>query len=125
MLSIKNAISIINNMSKNKINKININISNDIIKLLNILVDYNIVEYTFINKHTVCLKLKYKNYEPILKSLKYIRGSSRKNINYNYAKKEFDNKKAIYILTTNMGLVTLEKAIYNNTGGIILYKIII
>jgi ribosomal protein S8 len=113
-------------MLTNKSNRASILLSNsETIELLNTLVDLNAIEYYFITKFSVSVKLKYKDFEPILKSIKCFSRYSNSNITLSFAKKELNNKKSIYIVQTSLGILTLDKAVYNNVGGMILYKITI
>jgi len=126
MSKIAKSVSIINTMLTNKSNRASILLSNsETIELLNTLVDLNVIEYYFITKFSVSVKLKYKDFEPILKSIKCFSRYSNSNITLSFAKKELNNKKSIYIVQTSLGILTLDKAVYNNVGGMILYKITI
>ena len=51
--------------------------------LLNVLVDFNAIEYYFLTKSSISIKLRYKDFEPILKSIKCLKGYTNKNIKSN------------------------------------------
>jgi ribosomal protein S8 len=126
MSKLKKTISVINIMLINKCNKATILTYDDnVIKLLNVLVDFNAIEYYFLTKSSISIKLKYKDFEPILKSIKCLKSYTNKNIKLNFAKKELNNRKSVYLVQTNIGILTLDKAVYNNLGGIVLYRITI
>jgi ribosomal protein S8 len=120
--SIKN-LNLINLAAKN--NKINIKIiiNKQTIKILNILTDYNLIEYKLEPGYSALVTIKYYNSKPVLKSINFMGGRFKNNIKRPYAVSESNNKKAFYIMQTPTGLKTMESATFSGHGGIILFKI--
>lgn len=120
--SVKN-INLINLAAKN--NKINVRIviNKQTIKILNLLTEYNLIEYIIESKYFALVTLKYLNNKPSLKSINFMGGRFKNNIKHSYAISEINNKKALYVVQTPKGLKTLESATFIGHGGIIILKI--
>jgi ribosomal protein S8 len=120
--SVKN-LNLINLAAKN--NKINVKIitNKQTLKILNLLTDYNLIEYTLESGYSALVTLKYLNSKPILKSINFMGGRFKNNVKKSYAVSEINNKKAFYIMQTPMGLKTMESAIFAGHGGLILFKV--
>ena len=123
MLNSIKSINLINIAAKN--NKINVRIviNKQTIKILNLLTDYNLIEYTTESKYFALITLKYLNSKPVLKSINFMGGRFKNNIKKSYAISEINNKKALYIIQSPEGLKTIESATFAGHGGIILFKI--
>lgn len=120
---IKN-INLINLAAKN--NKIitTLQVTKSITQILDILVEYNMIEYQILNTKAI-VNLHYSNLRPTVKSINYMGGNYYNNINYIYAKKELSNKKSFYLVRTSLGIMTLESAVKQRLGGTLLFKITI
>lgn len=115
----------INLAVKSKKIKTLVKINPSVEKVLNILVDYNLIEYKRLDQSTADVYLKYKDNNPILKKINYMGGTYKNSISFNGLKKEVENKKAIFIVLTNIGTVSGECAVKNKQGGIVLFKLTI
>lgn len=120
--SIKN-INLINLAAKNNKISVKIIVNKQTIKILNLLADYNLIEYTIESTHFAIVSLKYLNSKPSLKSINFMGGRFKNNIKKTYAISEINNKKAFYIVQTPVGLKTMESATFAGHGGIVLFKI--
>ena len=123
MLTVVKSINLINVAARNQ--KLNITISSNanVRKVLNILTDYNLIEYETVSAHIDKVTLKYKNQASALKSIRFMGGRNKNNVTHKYAIKELNNKKALYIVQTTKGLTSLENAVYMGEGGILLFRI--
>lgn len=123
MLTVIKSINLINVAARNQ--KLNITISSNanVRKVLNILTDYNLIEYETVSAHIDKVTLKYKNQASALKSIRFMGGRNKNNVTHKYAIKELNNKKALYIVQTTKGLTSLENAVYMGEGGILLFRI--
>jgi len=103
MTTLLKAVSIINLAAKcNKINSY-IYIDGNTKKLLDILVNYNLIEYVCLNSNRAYITFKYRNFKPTLKSIKYMGSDCSNNIKLVTVNKEFSTKKNLYILSSNIG----------------------
>lgn len=119
------AINTLNLAVKNKRLTLALKVNPSIIKVLNILVDSNLIEYRSVTADNIEIRIKYKDSLPVLKSINYMGGSYKNNVTWKALKKELDNKKCNYVILTNVGILTLEGAVKNKKGGLILFKITI
>lgn len=103
MTMLLKAVSIINLAARcNKINSC-VYIDSNTKKLLDTLVNYNLIEYVRLGNNRAYITFKYKNFKPILKSIKYMGSNYSNNIKLTTANKEFNTKKALYIISSNIG----------------------
>lgn len=123
MLKTVEAVNTLNLAVKNKKTKLKIKINPSIKKVLNILVDYNVIEYSYVNSSVADVCIKYKDSSPILKSINYMGGNYKNNVTCQALQKELNNKRSSYIILTDIGMLSLESAVKNKRGGIILFKL--
>jgi|SaaInl59LU_5_DNA_1037362.scaffolds.fasta_scaffold00371_3 ribosomal protein S8 len=123
MLTVVKSINLINLAAKNQKLSVQIMSNSGILKILRILTDYNLIEYEAIAPHTVKVNIKYKNNSPCLKSIRFMGGNNKQNITCNYAKRELNNKRALYIVQTNKGITSLDRAVQFGEGGTLLFRI--
>jgi ribosomal protein S8 len=117
-------INLINVAAKNTKVVVPLQITKAITQTLDILVEYNTIEYKILNKKAI-VTLRYANLKPTIKVINYMGGNYYNNINYLYAKKELNTKKSLYIVRTSLGIMTLESAVKFRVGCTILFKITI
>jgi ribosomal protein S8 len=117
-------INLINVAAKNTKVVVPLQITKAITQTLDILVEYNMIEYKILNKKAI-VTLRYANLKPTIKVINYMGGNYYNNINYLYAKKELNTKKSLYIVRTSLGIMTLESAVKFRVGCTILFKITI
>jgi len=125
MVNLVKNINLINLAAKNRKLHTVIATNPQIKKILNILVESNLIEYKILSPYQVKVTLKYKNYKPVLKSINYMGSRYKNNVTLTYLSREAGNKKALYILQTAQGLKTMENALHLKVSGILLFKIII
>lgn len=125
MVNLVKNINLINLAAKNRKLHIVIATNPQIKKILNILVESNLIEYKILSPYQVKVTLKYKNYKPVVKSINYMGSRYKNNVTLTYLSREAGNKKALYILQTAHGLKTMESALHLKVSGILLFKIII
>lgn len=123
MLTVVKNINLINLAAKNQKLSVQILSNSKILRILRILADYNLIEYEALTPHTVKVNLKYKNNNPCLKSIRFMGGRAKQNITCTYAKRELNNKRALYIIQTNKGLISLTQAVQLGEGGVLLFRI--
>jgi len=121
---IKN-INLINLAAKNNKIVTTLQVTKSITRILDILVEYNMIEYQILNTNKAIVNLHYNSLRPIVKSINYMGGNYYNNINHIYAKKELSNKKSFYLVRTSLGIMTLESAVKQRLGGTLLFKITI
>lgn len=123
MLALVKNINLINLAAKNQ--KLNVQITSNpkVLKVLRVLTNYNLIEYEILSSYVVNITLKYKNQSPCLKSIRFMGGNHKNNVSYTYSKRELSNKRALYIIQTSNGLLSLDAANKLGKGGIILFKI--
>jgi ribosomal protein S8 len=117
-------INLINVAAKNTKVVVPLQITKAITQTLDILVEYNMVEYKILNKKAI-VTLRYANLKPTIKVINYMGGNYYNNINHIYAKKELNTKKSLYIVRTSLGIMTLESAVKFRVGCTVLFKITI
>lgn len=117
-------INLINIAAKNTKVVVPLQITKTIIQTLDILVEYNMIEYKILNKKAI-VTLRYANLKPTIKAINYMGGNYYNSINHIYAKKELSTKKSLYVVRTSLGMMTLESAVKFKVGCTILFKITI
>jgi ribosomal protein S8 len=120
---IKN-INLINIAAKNTKVIANLQVTKAITQILDILVEYNMIEYKILDNKAI-VTLRYNNLKPTIKTINYMGGNYYNNIKYIYAKRELSTKKSLYIVKTSLGVMTLESAVKHRLGGTLLFKITI
>jgi len=83
---IKN-INLINLAAKNNKIVTTLQVTKSITRILDILVEYNMIEYQILNTNKAIVNLHYNSLKPIVKSINYMGGNYYNNINRIYAKK--------------------------------------
>jgi ribosomal protein S8 len=117
-------INLINVAAKNTKVVVPLQITKAITQTLDILVEYNMIEYKILNKKAI-VTLRYANLKPTIKVINYMGGNYYNNINHVYAKKELNTKKSLYVVRTSLGIMTLESAVKFRVGCTVLFKITI
>lgn len=117
-------INLLNVAAKNTKVITNLQVTKTITQILDILVEYNMIEYKILNNKAI-VTLQYNNLRPIIKTINYMGGNYYNNIKYTYIKRELSSKKSLYIIKTSLGIMTLESAIKHKLGGTLLFKITI
>jgi len=125
MVNLVKNINLINLAAKNRKLHTVVTTNPQIKKILNLLVESNLIEYKILSPYQVKVTLKYKNYKPVLKSINYMGSRYKNSVKLTYLSREAGNKKALYILQTAQGLKTMENALHLKVSGILLFKIII
>lgn len=74
------AINTLNLAVKNKRLTLALKVNPSIIKVLNILVDSNLIEYRSVTADNIEIRIKYKDSLPVLKSINYMGGSYKNNV---------------------------------------------
>ena len=117
-------INLINIAAKNTKVIANLQVTKAITQILDILVEYNMVEYKILNNKAI-VTLRYSNLQPTIKTINYMGGNYYNSIKCGYAKRELNTKKSLYIIKTSLGVMTLESAVKHRLGGTLLFKITI
>jgi ribosomal protein S8 len=125
MINLVKNINLINIAAKNKKLSTTLTVNSQIKKTLNILVEYNLIEYQTLGPYKALITLKYKNYQPVIKSINFMGSRYKNNVTLTYLSRESNNKKALYIIQTSQGLKTVESAIHLKISGVLLFKITI
>jgi small subunit ribosomal protein S8 len=112
----------------NKVNLLSVKHINSIIcnNILNVLYEEGYIRgYTIINKYSINILLKYIENKPVINNIIRISKPGRK-IYYSYndlLKLKNNNNNILYIISTNQGIISSNKALSLQIGGEILLKI--
>lgn len=91
---------------------------------LKIFIKLNIIKFIKIENNKLIVYINYINGKPIFKNIiNLYKSSNKKFIKNKEIKKLLINKKYVFILSTNKGIITSYEAINLNVGGLILSQL--
>jgi small subunit ribosomal protein S8 len=114
----------INHASYCRRSSVSFNSSKLVLKVLYILSHLGYIRSYNIKNGVICLNLKYFNDEPVIKLIKSISTPGRR-VYWSCSKLKYmvNKTNSLFILSTNKGLLTSDKAIFYGIGGEVLLLI--